>query len=135
MTKTRIAVYGSLLSGLGNHQVLGRHLQSGDAELIGTTKIKGFKLFPVAGRSFPGINRGTESDRVVVELYDVKPNALANVRSLEGYTPGGSNYFYDEVDAVTEEGDVARAYLYVDIVGDRLTEVPNGDWRAYVKLK
>ena len=130
--KTRIAVYGSLLSGLGNHGVLGRHIATGNAELVGSTKIKGFKLYPVAGTSFPGINRGTDDDRVVVELYDVNDNALSSVRSLEGYRPGQSNYFYDEVDAVTEEGDTARVYLYVTDVTNELPEVPNGDWRTYL---
>lgn len=132
MSKTRIAVYGSLLSGLGNHGVLGRHIPNGDAELVGTTNIKGFNLYPVAGRSFPGINRGTPDDKVVVEVYDVNDNALANVRALEGYRVGGRNTFYDEVDAVTDSGYTARVYLYVQDVTNSLPIVPSGDWRTYL---
>jgi len=130
--KTRIGVYGSLLSGLGNHEVIGRHIKNGDAELVGKTRIKGFKLYPVAGTSFPGINKASENDTVVVELYDVEDNALADVRMLEGYVPGGNNTFYDEVDAVTEEGDTAKVYLYVSDVSRSMLPIPNGDWKDFL---
>lgn len=127
--KTRIAVYGSLLSGLGNHRVLGRYLPEGKAVLVGTDKIMGFDLYAVS--SFPGIKRNPQLDKtVVVEVYDVDDEALSSVRSLEGYRPGANNTFYDEVIAPTVKHDSVAVYLYMPPI-DRRDHVPSGDWRPH----
>ena len=47
--RINISVYGSLLTKLRNHHVLGRHVSNGDASLVGKDEILGFKLYPVAG--------------------------------------------------------------------------------------
>lgn len=127
---TRISVYGSLLSGLGNHRVIGRHIGE-NATFVGEDVIRGFNLYPVAGTSFPGIKRGHENDSVVVEVYDVTDVALSNVQALEGYNPNREhNNFYDEVDAESDEYGPTRAYLYMPDV-DGLPVIEGGDWRRY----
>ena len=128
---TRIGVYGSLLSGLYNHEVLGQYLPTGDAKFIRNDKIKGFQLYRVS--SFPGIKYSRdENETVDVEIYDVSDRALRSVRSLEGYHPGENNYFYDEVDAKTESGETIKVYLYVPevTIGSRIKD---GNWRNAVK--
>ncbi|MCK5788712.1 MAG: gamma-glutamylcyclotransferase [Chlamydiia bacterium] len=129
--RTRIAVYGSLLSGLGNFSVLGRHMPSNDARFIGYDTIQGFDLYAVS--SFPGIKRSKElTNTVKVEIYDVSEKALASVRRLEGYRPNTHNTFYDEILTNTVDNGPVSAYLYMPPVQTR-DLVSSGDWKAYLK--
>lgn len=130
--RINISVYGSLLTELGNHRVLGRHVTSGNASLVGKDEILGFKLYPVAGRSFPGVKRTSVStDRVKVEVYNVNAEALASVRALEGYRVGGRNTFYDEVVAETVNHGNVSVYKYVPEIGN-MEAIENGDWKSYL---
>lgn len=128
---TKIGVYGSLLSGLGNHGVIGRHVTAGNATLVGEDSITGFTLHPVAGVSFPGIKRGSTSDVVDVEVYLVNDMALANVRALEGYNPSRTPTFYDEVKAQSSNNGEIDVYLYVRSTST--PAIPSGSWRNYLQ--
>jgi gamma-glutamylcyclotransferase (GGCT)/AIG2-like uncharacterized protein YtfP len=130
MSKTRIAVYGSLLSGLGNHGTLAQHMhRDGAVTFVGEDRIKGFDLYAVS--SFPGIKKAYSMHKSVqVEIYDVDDRALASVRALEGYNPGGHNTFYDEIDAITHNHGTVRAYLYMMDLHNA-PHVKDGNWRPY----
>lgn len=127
MQKTElVAVYGSLLSGLRNHEVM-TSLGENHYELVGETTIEGFNLFPVS--SFPGIERG---DNVVkVEVYKVTRELLTNrLDLLEGYNENSEhNTFYDRQKVKTEFGDT-WIYVYVRGAEDREI-ITDGDWRKY----
>lgn len=122
-----VAVYGSLLSGLGNHRVMQR-LGEEHYELVGETTIPGFNLFPLGG--FPGIERGENS--VKVEVYNVSNELLKGpLDRLEGYEEGSSdNDFYDRQLVKTEFGD-AWIYIYVRGAGQRAI-IQDGDWRNFI---
>jgi gamma-glutamylcyclotransferase (GGCT)/AIG2-like uncharacterized protein YtfP len=129
---TKIGVYGSLLTGLGNHGLLSRQMEAGNARLVGEDRIKGFDLYAVS--SYPGIKRSENPEKEVkVEVYEVNDAALANVRALEGYNPhSSSNFFYDEVQTPTEDHGEISVYLYMPRVREEAL-VENGDWREYKK--
>ena len=106
-SKHKIAVYGSLLSGLGNHRVLGRHIETNDAKLLGTTNTgPNFSMYSVHD-SYPAITKGW--GRVEIEVYEVSDEALESVRMLEGWNPSNTGYYREEI-IKTEFGD---AIIYV----------------------
>jgi len=127
---TKIGVYGSLLSGLGNHGLLRYEMDTGNARLIGNDKIKGFKLYAIS--SFPGIKRSeSEESEVKVEVCEVNNRALDSVRSLEGYNPYiDKNNFYDEIQTQTEDHGEISVYLYMPTVRPE-NLVEHGDWREF----
>ena len=135
MKRTRIAVYGSLLSGLGNHDVIKRHIMRGGAEFVAEDTIRGFNLYAVS--SFPGIKRH-ETDptkEVKVELYDVDESALRSVRMLEGYNPESDhNTFYDEIETPTDSHGNVKVYLYMPKIYEQ-DLVEHGDWRKFVRTR
>ena len=125
-----VAVYGSLLSGLGNHGVM---TEKGPEhyELLGTTKTEPkFTLFPLGG--FPGIHENGET-AITVEVYKVSDDLLKNsLDRLEGYledTPEQS--FYIRKLIPTQFGET---YIYIynrDI--NRYPIIEDGDWRNYIQ--
>ena len=131
---TKIGVYGSLLSGLGNHGLLSYQMKEGNAVLVGEDTIKGFDLYAVS--SFPGIKRSEDPTKEVkVEIYEVNEIALDRVRGLEGYSPlSDRNTFYDEVQTPSNDHGEISVYLYMPQVHEE-SLVPNGDWRDYKSIR
>jgi gamma-glutamylcyclotransferase (GGCT)/AIG2-like uncharacterized protein YtfP len=115
-----VAVYGSLLKGLGNHRVLG------DSTLVGKGTVKGFDMFSLGG--FPGIKSGGGS--IKVEVYEVENQAgMDRLDCLEGYRGPGESNFYDRTTVPTEYGE---AYIYtLENYYDGDEFVPNGDWYGF----
>lgn len=121
----RVFVYGSLLSGLGNHY----HLRG--AKFIGPARTRpGYALYscgpyPAMVRvpGFPG--------RVLGEVYEVSPEQLAALDRLEGIP-----HHYQRVRLRLEGENTSRASCYVQPAerwGGRPREgfIPGGDWKAF----
>lgn len=122
-----VAVYGSLLSGLGNH---GWMQSKGPEhyELKGEVTLPtGFELFSLGG--FPGIQKGEHP--LVVEVYAVSDDLLRGpLDSLEGYTEGQPATFYDRTVVDTPFGKTF-IYEYVRGRGDREI-IEDGNWRKHI---
>ena len=125
MKKHLVAVYGSLLSGLGNHRVI----QGENTELLGEfTSEPVYSLYSLGG--FPGLKEDGET-AVKMEVYSVDDTVAKRVDSLEGYSPDRPATFYDKKPIETPWG-TASVYIYVDdIPKERLVE--SGDWRGHLE--
>lgn len=127
MKKHLVAVYGSLLSGLGNHSVI----ESKNTELLGE-----FETDPVYSMYDLGYYPGLKEDgktSVKLEVYAVDDITAGRVDRLEGYTEGVKATFYDKKVINTPFGE-AGIYTYVPLVNkDRLVE--SGDWRSHLNKK
>lgn len=127
-----VAVYGSLLKGLGNHRLLEEH----NAEFVGKGTIQGFTMYSLV--SYPGIRHSDDLDEtVVVEVYRVDEAGLSRLDRLESYNeddPEHSFYLREEVDVLMDDGSTFHAFVYVlNRPFDGREVVPSGDWRAFVE--
>ena len=117
----KVAVYGSLRKGLGNHRVLG------ESKLIGKEWIPNYEMFSLG--SFPGIRDGKGA--IYVEIYEVDSDTLERLDTLEGYHAKNSvNNFYDKEEVSTKFGD---ALIYT-LQGERYKRSPivsSGNWKAH----
>jgi|TARA_B110000503_G_scaffold142414_1_gene239140 gamma-glutamylcyclotransferase (GGCT)/AIG2-like uncharacterized protein YtfP len=121
---TKVAVYGSLRKGFGNHVLLSQ------SELIGTTQTpKEFRMFSLG--AFPGVGTGTSS--IKVEVYRVNEETLARLDRLEGYHGPTSRNFYEREVVMTEFGQ-ALMYTLRDERYKGHDEVTSGDWVEYRKV-
>ena len=130
MTKKRthlVAVYGSLLKGLGNHSYYldeAEYKGEFDSEPI-------YNLYDIG--QFPGLTKpGYTSVRM--EVYEVTDKELKQIDILEGFTLNNThNNHYNRTTIKTPYGD-AYTYLYNHHVSDK-TQVSSGDWRDYYNTK
>lgn len=135
-TPIRVFVYGSLLPGLHNHQLI-----RGASEVSAGT-ITGV-LFSMG--AFPALVTNAHL-REPVDLqvkgivYDIDSGILADLDALEGYVQGADYNLYERilVDVTLPSGEKLAAFVYAgseyilrDIVECRLPQVPNGDWAAW----
>lgn len=74
----KVAVYGSLKSGHGNHGLLKGSIH------VGNKVVEGFDMFGLG--SFPGI-KPKEGGKIFVEVYEVDDTTLERLDWLEGYSP------------------------------------------------
>jgi gamma-glutamylcyclotransferase (GGCT)/AIG2-like uncharacterized protein YtfP len=125
-----VFVYGSLLSGLGNHRVLTQHWPHKLGP--GRTLKAEFRMVGLGG--FPAVSEGGV-ESVVGEVYMVTKEGFADLDSLEGY-PG----FYDRMRVQVVLGDgrtMVDPWMYVlrGREARRTTgpHVPRGDWRAWTE--
>lgn len=95
----KVAVYGSLRKGMGNHGLLK------DSELLSTEVIKA-KFEMVDLGSFPGLIESEEPNDILIEVWGVTPETYRRVEMLEGYPS-----FYDRKDVTTSLGEVGIYYL------------------------
>lgn len=126
--KHLVAVYGSLLSGLGNNGVL----SGNDARFLGEDITEPrFTMVSLGG--FPGIVEGGNT-AVKIEVYEVDDRGLSACNNLEGYHPEAPGQgFYDRIIIPTKYGD---AYIYT--LGEsylRGPKVEDGDWRKFLHEK
>ena len=117
----KVAVYGSLRKGFGNHVLL-EHVES---HKKGKTVDVPFTMYHLGG--FPAIVQDADGGAVVVEVYDVDDATFARLDRLEGYPS-----FYDrmEVDVDLEDGstDTAWIYFHTDTPTYHSGTVHNNDW-------
>ena len=80
---------------------------------------------------FPGVIENGKTP-IVIEVYSVDENTLANLNRLEGYQEGRKDNFYDRISIDTSHGE---AYMYVlsEDYLDRHELVESGDWSKYHK--
>lgn len=113
----KVAVYGSLRKGMGNHKY---HL--GDAKYLGTEQTsEKFKMFSLGG--FPAVVPDCRGYPVTVEVYEIdEAYHLPRLDRLEGYP-----HFYNRMPMSTSHGE---AWIYYIDSPDRSfqTEVNSGDW-------
>lgn len=119
--KILVAVYGSLRQGLHNHRLLESSNYLGD---FNTEPI--YSLYSLG--SFPGLKENGNTS-IVMEVYEVTEAVARNVDSLEGYTPGGNNTFYDKISIETPWG-TASVYTYVNEL-PQSSLVESGDWKEF----
>ena len=122
MKKYLVAVYGSLRSGMGNHQYY-----LSDSEYKGTFSTEPeYTLHSL--QWYPGLKLNGNTS-VVMEVYEVDEKTLTNLNRLEGYYPGEKSTFYDRIEINTPWGK-AFTYIYVnELSKDSIVE--SGDWVAY----
>ena len=122
-----IALYGSLMRGLGAMEELGL---SDRLRYVGPCIIAG-ELFDLG--HYPGMRHG--DGRVIAELY-----ALLGVRVIEeldefeDYTPsqrGGSLYLRESVALIQPSNTDAWLYVYNAVPNDS-ARIADGDWRAHL---
>lgn len=122
----KVFVYGTLLSGMGNHRLL-----SG-ATFLGKAKTPP-KFMMIDVGYFPGVIEYDEGVPIVGEVYEVTDEQLRRLDMLEGYRsndPTGGLYDRKEID--TEFG---KAIIY--IYNNHYTRnskyfVLEGDWKSYI---
>jgi len=127
---TLVFVYGSLMEGFGNHDILtrnGAHLV-GDYRFVGGLMVS-LGAFPAVVTSQEGIVHG--------ELYEVDANGLRDLDRLEGFNPDApkdSMYIRRNVEIRPEDSDeIVRAEIYLwnsPRSIDYNDIVQSGDWRV-----
>jgi len=123
MSETRkVAVYGSLRAGLGNHGLIGHPLQQGNAKFLGVFKTEPvYTLHHLGG--FPGLKRNGNT-AVVMEVYEVDQQTGKSIDQLEGYSEKREPTFYDR-DVIETPWGNAFTYIYM---GNPNNPVESGDW-------
>jgi gamma-glutamylaminecyclotransferase len=123
----KVAVYGSLRAGLGNHCVM----EQARGKSLGST----VTTFPANLRdygSFPYVH--TESVQpaspVLVELYEVDERGLEVLDCLEGYPN-----FYDRSEFEFSDGTKAWMYHINNESHDNFDLVESGDWVKHVGVR
>ena len=117
----KIAVYGTLRRGNGNHRLI-EH-----CNMLSMEQIEGFHMYSLGG--FPAVVPGKKdgfADTITVEVYEVDDDTLARVDRLEGY-PG----WYERSVVHTTHGD---AYIYnftEDMVRPSMVPITDGDWNQH----
>jgi len=118
-----VFVYGSLLSGFGNHRLL----DVPGAAFVGEARTEGgWALYDLG--AYPGMVRRDDlpGESVVGEIYAVDRDTLRALDRLEGHPR-----YYERIEITLDTGETVEAYhLDRDQVG-RCSRVANGDWRAY----
>lgn len=121
--KHLVAVYGSLLSGLGNNPVI----QNENTELLGEIISEPvYTLYDLG--YFPGLHENG-STAVKMEVYSVDDEIALDVDGLEGYSPDRPATFYDKKSIETPWG-TASVYIYMgNPEEDQIIE--SGDWKSH----
>ena len=113
---TRVAVYGSLRQGFGNHPLLYT------SRYIGTFKEKlPYTMYDLG--AFPALtpNKDDSMNDIVVEVYDVDGNTLYNLDALEGHPR-----FYKRVKTNIDHHET---WIYImERKFDAMRRVESGDW-------
>lgn len=131
-----VFVYGTLLPGFGNYQwnLEGHTLMEETATMQG--KMYDFMgSYPVVDVSEPGTVKGV--------IMHIKPSVfqdvLANLDSLEGYTPGQKHNMYDRVviNATAVGGSVVECYTYTmgamfKYDNRPMPVIEDGDWAKFI---
>ena len=126
----KVFVYGSLLSGLGNHVLLR------DSKLVGNA-ITPPEFVMVDLGSFPGVLHVIEGGSTVIgEVYEVDDTTMTRLDRLEGYNENHpSDGLYNRMEIPTEFGD-AFIYTFNNRFGRSvINPIENGDWRTYYGKK
>ena len=114
---TAVFVYGTLLQGEGNHDLLAR------ARFVGPGRTAPrFALHDLG--AFPGLVDGGEH-AVEGEVYIVRPDTLARLDQLEGHPR-----FYRRAPIALEDGSTVETYLLPRNRVEGRPVIASGSWRA-----
>lgn len=126
--KYRVAVYGTLRRGEGNHGLLR------DAAFVGQGRVSGYKM--VSNGGFPAVYATDDvDDEIVVEVYEVNESQLLRLHGLEGFRSHDNKWYDLGVVTVVENTDGQSAlyhgafiYRWTMDECDGLRPIPSGDW-------
>ena len=123
-----IFVYGSLLSGLGNHQLLVRH----QAISRGEHTLKGYyQMLDLGG--FPGLIKSEKKfSSIKGELYTVNRAGLQALDALEGHP---RMYKRTRVAVWNALGQQVYCQTYIFQSPRQIEVVESGDWRQHLEQK
>lgn len=125
-----IALYGSLMRGLGPLEELGFDSR---LRFVGPCVVQG-ELFDLG--PYPALRPG--KGRVLAELHRLSdPGLLLELDAFEGYDPEHperSLYLRERVTLIEPSGIEAWCYLY-RATPDRRSKVASGDWRAHLEKR
>ncbi|MCR9096322.1 MAG: gamma-glutamylcyclotransferase [bacterium] len=121
-----VAVYGSLMRGLGAVEHLGITER---LRFVGPCVLEG-ELFDLG--DWPGMRPG--NGRVVAEIHALlDPDVLPLLDAFEDFDPAaprGSLYLRERVPLVEPVGATAWTYVY-NRIPDASARIPSGDWRRW----
>ncbi len=121
-----VAVYGSLMQGLHNHNYLE------DSKLKGSFVTEPIYTLVDLG-SFPGLyENGTTS--INMEVYEVDEHTLANLDILEGYDETNDDLSMYIRTSISTPFGIAFIYLYNDNIENK-KPILSGDWREHLMFK
>jgi gamma-glutamylaminecyclotransferase len=118
--RVRLFVYGTLMSGEPNAEVLAGSSYIGSAATTAAYRL-------VALAEYPGLLAGGQTS-VKGELYLVDDQVLA---ALDGVEDCPSLFQRGEIELA--DGGRAQAYLGADPSFDEAPTIPSGDWRKHQK--
>lgn len=122
MSKHKVAVYGTLRKGFGNHVLL---LNS---EFIGQETLSvPYVMHSLGG--FPGLVPSDNNHDIVFEIYNVDDKTLRSLDMLEGYSGDEEWDFYSRT---TIDTSVGKALVYYLKENDGEI-IESGDWYLYKK--
>lgn len=120
-----IAAYGTLRADGDNHHIICPHDRPEISSCLGQFWINGWQMYD--NFIYPYAARGSEVDRILVELWAIPAELLPEVDKLEGYP---DYYQRTELDFTLPDNRQIKAYLY--FVGNNtvagLSRVASGDW-------
>jgi gamma-glutamylaminecyclotransferase len=116
--RVRLFVYGTLMSGEPNAQVMAGSSYVGDA-----TTTASYRLVALSG--YPGLLSGGKTS-VKGELYLVDDQLLAALDGVEGCPA-----LFQRGEVELAGGGKAQAYLGADPSFDKAPTIPSGDWRKH----
>lgn len=116
----KVAVYGSLKRGFGNHRLIEGQTFINN----GFTMNDGYTMYSLG--AFPGVVEDGDSD-IQVELYEVDDAGLERLDRLEGHP---TFYCRKQVNIVGRDDSVHYAWMYI-YQGETggLPLVATGDWQ------
>ncbi len=112
-----VFVYGTLLSGEGNHGLLARARRLGSA-----TTHADYELFDVGG--YPGMVVGGRTS-IRGEVYGVDDVILSRLDTLEGHPD-----YYQRTTMQLADGRDVQAYVLPEDEARGCPRIPSGDWRT-----
>lgn len=122
--KYKVAVYGSLRKGLGNHVLLKK------AKYLGRFETPAKYTMYSVNLMFPGLKKKGNTC-ITMEAYEVTKEELVRINLLEGFEPNrttGSNH-YNRFSLNTPFGE-AYCFEYASST-DNLYTVDSGDWVSF----
>lgn len=129
---TKVFVYGTLLRGCGNHDLLKGQ------DFLGAAKTNPEFIFVHVG-GFPGLVEGGETI-ILGEVYEVDDDCLRRLDSLEGCNPNNPDRgMYGRLLITLEDGQEVTTYRY-NVGGpswssqrsvEDYEEIKSGDWQKF----
>jgi gamma-glutamylcyclotransferase (GGCT)/AIG2-like uncharacterized protein YtfP len=114
----RLFAYGTLLSGEGNHRVLG------GSRLLGLRRTEPRYTLVSLG-AFPALLVGGETS-VAGEVFEVDDDTLAAVDRLEGHP-----HFYRRIRVRLLGGESVQGYVLARVRKGTYPMIKSGDWREF----